>query len=589
MKKIFIIGLGLILTGLSIYFTIQLKKEPIMPNLEPIQQDIASLGSRLMVVENGTAKFGAVSIPDAPYLLQTSLAEPITTAATSMTLNNGTLRDGSTLTGYQCFTVDGGKVETEYICGTASGTAITSLVRGINPINPSATSSAAIYSHRRGADVRTTDYPIVQIMKRLINGQDSFPNVLSMDSTIATSTFTTYNLVNKSYVDGVALQGAPTATTTLAGIVQIATTAQVIAGTGMNGAYTLVPAVSLFSTTSSATTLIPVTNTSGKLSQGFLNLTEAFTWSGTHTFSGDVSGINDEWFGDGSDGDATISATTTLTSDKFYNSLTVNSGVSLITGSYKVFVKGTATINGTVSNNGGSGGNASGATGGTAGAGTPLGSIGTSTPGKVGTNGTTGGPGSNGGAGIAENNVVSGAGVAGGNGGGSGSDPGGTGGVAGTITTSASSSLRALNVALSLFDRNGFFVARSGSGSGAGGAGQGVGTGGGGGGSGANGGNVLIVAKTLVIGSTGKIQSNGGNGGNGGNGNGGGTGAGGGGGGAGGNGGILIVFYKTLTNSGVIQASGGTKGIGGTKTGAGTNGSDGTDGNAGFTFSFQLK
>ena len=56
--------------------------------------------------------------------------------------------------------------------------------------------------------------------------------------------------------------------------------------------------------------------------------------------------------GDGADGDVTISGNTTLTRDMFYNSLTVNAGVVLTTDGYRIFVKGTCNVLGTVRNNG---------------------------------------------------------------------------------------------------------------------------------------------------------------------------------------------------------------------------------------------
>lgn len=57
-----------------------------------------------------------------------------------------------------------------------------------------------------------------------------------------------------------------------------------------------------------------------------------------------------------------ISADTTLTSDMFYNNLTINSTKILSPNGYKIFVKGTLTNNGTIRRNGnagGAGGNAS--------------------------------------------------------------------------------------------------------------------------------------------------------------------------------------------------------------------------------------
>jgi hypothetical protein len=57
---------------------------------------------------------------------------------------------------------------------------------------------------------------------------------------------------------------------------------------------------------------------------------------------------NDAVYGQGTDGDVTISSNTTLTGDKYYNNLTVNNGVTLLTNGYRVFVKNTLTNNGSI-------------------------------------------------------------------------------------------------------------------------------------------------------------------------------------------------------------------------------------------------
>jgi hypothetical protein len=49
-------------------------------------------------------------------------------------------------------------------------------------------------------------------------------------------------------------------------------------------------------------------------------------------------------YGSGADGDVTISANTTLTSDKFYLNLTVNSNTVLNPGGYRIFVKNNLTM-----------------------------------------------------------------------------------------------------------------------------------------------------------------------------------------------------------------------------------------------------
>ena len=56
----------------------------------------------------------------------------------------------------------------------------------------------------------------------------------------------------------------------------------------------------------------------------------------------------DKIFGNGSDGNVTISANTSLSRDMYYNTLTVNSGITLFTNGFKIFVKETLTNNGTI-------------------------------------------------------------------------------------------------------------------------------------------------------------------------------------------------------------------------------------------------
>ena len=52
----------------------------------------------------------------------------------------------------------------------------------------------------------------------------------------------------------------------------------------------------------------------------------------------------DEIYGFGQDGDVTISASTTLNRDMYYNDLTINSNCDLDTNGYRVFVRGTLTF-----------------------------------------------------------------------------------------------------------------------------------------------------------------------------------------------------------------------------------------------------
>ena len=72
-------------------------------------------------------------------------------------------------------------------------------------------------------------------------------------------------------------------------------------------------------------------------------------------------------FGDASDLDTIITSDTTLTADKYYDNLTVNSGVTLSPAGYRIFVQDTLTVDGVISgngNDGGAGGNGGAGSGG---------------------------------------------------------------------------------------------------------------------------------------------------------------------------------------------------------------------------------
>lgn len=288
------------------------------------------------------------------------------------------------------------------------------------------------------------------------------------------------------------------------------------------------------------------------------------------------SGPNAVFFGSGSDGAVTISATTTLSRAMFYSSLTVDSGKTLHTGGFFIFCTGTVTNNGTITggstiapaNGGNAAGTSLGAGGGTTNAVADL----RSNNGSNGGNGGTAG-GSNG-SNLNNADLMTSSTVSQGGSGGAGS--GGTGGTGGTMTSPRNKN----RFCFPPMWINGQFsdylgIVAAGGGGGGGGGGDGTAGGGGGGGGGA-GGSIVIFADTITNTST--FQANGGNGGNGGSpaaGN-----RGGGGGGSGGNGGLVYLVYNTIT-VGTITVAGGTKGTGAAGTGTGVNGNDGVDGATG--------
>jgi hypothetical protein len=347
------------------------------------------------------------------------------------------------------------------------------------------------------------------------------------------------------------------------------------------------------------------------------------------TVNGTGLSFQDE-FGDGNDGNVTISVNTTLTRDMYYNNLTINNTIVLTAGGYKVFVKGTLTRVGTglisrdggagsAGGNGGAGSGANKGTAGSAGAGaTALGS-GTlfgSTAGPAGGAGGGGSGGQNAGdagaAGAAGAAITSGlgavtsAGLAGGDGGSGTQGSGGSGGAAGaagafTAVVSVPRTSYMLMMGHQVNNTSVDFLRGNGMNGGSGGGGSGGGHtaangngggGGGGGGGGTDGGLVFVAARTLALANSNAIlQAKGGTGGTGGNGGDaavvGGANSGGGGGGRGGsagNGGVCVLVYSELSTGTVaFDVTAGTAGSGGTGGAANGTGTAGVAGGTGRT------
>jgi hypothetical protein len=249
-------------------------------------------------------------------------------------------------------------------------------------------------------------------------------------------------------------------------------------------------------------------------------------------------------FGNGSDGDVTISSPTTLTRDMYYNNLTVNS--TLNPDGFRIFVKGILSGNGTISYNGNN------AVTSTAGASSGSGVFKTSAGGA-----TQSSTNSSGASGVSGN--------CGGNGGNGGGTPTptriGVGGVTTKTTLNfASNILDFIYMGLSM--NNSGTLERLTTSSGASGGTTATVLSGAGG---ASGGIILVFANTFS--GTFGFSSTGGNGGNGV-----GTNTGGGGGGGGG---IVIVVYKSKTWTGSYTLTGGLAGNGSGTGSAGIAGSTG--------------
>jgi hypothetical protein len=200
--------------------------------------------------------FGA-AIPGVVANFETSLQASITSSATSLTLVKGTDTAGISLSGYMCFTIDEGSSNEEHVCGTTVGTAVTGLLRGIDPRDGDLEVTALKKAHTRGASVKATDYPILGVLARILNNRETLPNGLTIASGsmlftgtgpslgqvkyagTTTLVYGTYQIPTweqiKDYADGLTFAGTANADLITKGIVEMATIAEINVGTRLGG------------------------------------------------------------------------------------------------------------------------------------------------------------------------------------------------------------------------------------------------------------------------------------------------------------------------------------------------------------------
>ena len=591
----------------------------------PVAPEEASLG----------ALPSGVSIPEIKAGYTDSLAERMSADSASFTLVKGYDSQGRTLSGTYGFTIDEGTTRQEYVVATCSGTSCTVNTRGVDVEDATTSVSGNKFEHRRAAEVKVTDYPILGILRNVLNGEQgasstfmlgdgtaSLDKYLKSANGSANLPFIRYNEASDRWEfsdDG--LNTVTFSTSSASGLSASSTKGVFITGSqvGVNASTTGALAFD-------SNGYLYVSPTF-RLPASFLS---ALSVSGTATFGGTVrvpTTTGGDWneaanvgyvasssvsgadvFGTGYDGDATLSTNTTFTRPMFYRNLTLSGSAIVDTAGYPVYVQKTLTRTGTAkfTANGFDGTAGTNGSGGGAGTGGAPGAL---PPGimvaygTVSSAGAGGGPSSNN-DGVSAGNaaswtfsVTTSTGVAGGSGGGANPSArsGGGAGLGGSATYGhLPYSFEMASRMYAVFSGSVTSVAAClGSGGGGGGASgnasAGTNFGGGGGGAGSCAGDLTVYARDISDSGTGPMfQAKGGKGGAGGNGYVSGTGnqgAGGGGGGGGGNGGICRVFHHTLAGPAYCDLSGGAGGAGGTGatfgTGSGASGATGSTGASG--------
>ncbi len=179
----------------------------------------------------------------------------------------------------------------------ATTTGLTISARGLIRTSPYTTeASARKFSHSSGTTVLLyTNAPAFydgfahKANDETITGLFTFPTGANYPvvGTVYSAPTSDLQVATKKYVDNVSIAGASDASTTARGIVEIATGAELAAGTGTGGTgAVIVPAGSSFTNTSAGAgdaNKIPVLNGSGIIADGFLDA--ARTWATTQQFN----------------------------------------------------------------------------------------------------------------------------------------------------------------------------------------------------------------------------------------------------------------------------------------------------------------
>lgn len=176
----------------------------------------------------------------------------------------------------------------------ANGTAIlTGVSRGISFYSPYHASTTLAYSHSGGATFiisNTAGFYGQQFMFTNNPNYVTAYNQFTDPPVFVNAATSTHQAADVAYVNSVVAAGCANASETVNGCSQLSTTAQATAGTslGSTGARLVIPN-SMANATPSANILVPITSALGKLAQGFLDLTQSFSFSGGVSVVGNLS------------------------------------------------------------------------------------------------------------------------------------------------------------------------------------------------------------------------------------------------------------------------------------------------------------
>lgn len=246
--------------------------------------------------------FGAfTSNPSVAAIFETSLSAPIGSTDTTLSLASITIDSaGDTLVNGSTYalTIDQGQPNQEFVKGTLSGTTLTGLTRGLSPLTGTSTIAALGQSHRRGADVKITDWPTLGILNNQLNGSETIPNPLLYASNFTPNFWTnaaTNTIVTLGEAQAIGSTGCANSSTVANGCVQIATQIQAASTTitGSTGANLVIPASMATSSNDVPGLHAVITQNNGTIKSNQIDQTANYTWTATSTFQKSlISGVN---------------------------------------------------------------------------------------------------------------------------------------------------------------------------------------------------------------------------------------------------------------------------------------------------------
>lgn len=181
----------------------------------------------------------SLDIPTPIALFETSLANRISSTATSFTLTSATDKDGNTLASSTYgFIIDEGTASEEFVLADCTSTTCSNVTRGLSVRFGTTTVSALQKEHRRGASVKITDGPQLLIISNMLTGVQFFPNLLTYKSSVPNCIFND-DICDKGYIDTLTVAGGSAAATDTLGFIETAYPFELASQTWHSTSFTL--------------------------------------------------------------------------------------------------------------------------------------------------------------------------------------------------------------------------------------------------------------------------------------------------------------------------------------------------------------